>query len=258
MTVALVTGATSGIGAAFVRALASRGDDLVLVARNAARLEEVADGLRSGHGITVEVIPADLGDQTDRGRVVERLTATERPVDLLINNAGFGMVAPLLGPDLDEHERAWAVMGEAVVTLSHAAGRAMRARGTGQIINVASLAAWIAQGDYSAIKSYVKVYTEALAAELKGTGVRVTALCPGWVHTEFHERAAINTRKLPDWVWVDADVCAREALADSEAGKIISLPTWKWKAAAFALQHLPRSGIHALSRRLVSIRGPES
>lgn len=258
MGVALVTGATAGIGAAFVKALAARGDGLVLVARDAARLESFADDLRRDHGVEVETLPADLGRSDDVTRVAERIADAARPVDIVVNNAGFGMVEPILAESLDEHERAWAVMGDAVVALSNAAGRAMRERGSGQIINVASLAAWIAQGDYSAIKSYVKVYTEGLAAELHGTGVRVTALCPGWVHTEFHERAAINTRKLPSWVWVDADTCVAQALADSDRGKVISLPTWKWKAAGFALQHLPRSAVHKISRTLVSIRGPEA
>lgn len=258
MSTALVTGATAGIGASFVEALASRGDDLVLVARDATRLEAMADDLRRRHGVTVDILPADLGQKPDVARVAERIGALDRPIDVVVNNAGFGMVQPILAPDLDEHERAWAVMGEAVVALSNAAGRAMRARGAGQIINVASLAGWIAQGDYSAIKSYVKVYTESLAAELHGTGVHVTALCPGWVHTEFHERASINTRKLPSWVWVSADRCVAEALADSDAGKVLSLPTWKWKVAGFALQHLPRAVVHRISRTLSSIRGPEA
>ncbi|MFV0405292.1 MAG: SDR family NAD(P)-dependent oxidoreductase [Propioniciclava sp.] len=255
---ALVTGATSGIGAAFTRQLAARGDDLVLVARDETRLQEVAADLRSRYAVGVEVLAADLSIRSDVDRVASRITAADQPITLVVNNAGFGMVNPTLGPDLIEHDRAWAVMGEAVVVLSHAAGRTMRERGEGQIINVASLAGWITQGHYSALKSYVKVYTEGLANELRGTGVTATALCPGWVHTEFHERANINVRKLPPWVWVDAETCVRAALADADAGRVISLPTWKWKVAGFGLQHLPRTAVRAISRRLSSIRRPES
>ncbi|MFV0451824.1 MAG: SDR family NAD(P)-dependent oxidoreductase [Propioniciclava sp.] len=258
MSVALVTGATSGIGAAFVRQFAARGDDLVLVARDAARLTALADELADQYGVATETIAADLGDPADLARVADRIGDAQAPIDICVNNAGFGMVERLLGPAHDEHERAWAVMGEAVVVLSRAAGQAMRTRGTGQIINVSSLAAWLVQGDYSAIKSYVKVYTESLAVELQGTGVTVTALCPGWVHTDFHHRASISTRKLPGWVWVDAEPCVRGALADADRGKVISLPDWRWKVAGFGLQHLPRSVVQAISRRLVRSRGHEA
>ena len=250
MPTALVTGATAGIGASFARQLAARGDDLVLVARDLARLDAAAAELSGAHGVRVEVLAADLVTPAGVAAVAERLSDASRPVDLLVNNAGFGLTSRLTDADLSEHDRSWAVMGDAVVVLSNAAARAMVARGSGRILTVASLAAWVTQGEYSAIKGYARLYTEGLAGELHGTGVTATALCPGWVRTEFHERAAIRTSAIPDWAWVDADRCVREALADADAGRVISIPTKRWKVAAFALQHLPRSVVHRISREL--------
>jgi len=254
MATALVTGATSGIGAEFARQLAARGDHLVLVARDADRLAAAASDLGARYGADVEVLVADLALRADVDRVAERLEDAARPVDLLVNNAGFGQQADLLDVDTDEHERAYAVMGLAPLVLGAAAGRAMRRRGNGRIINVASLSAWITSGHYSAVKAYAKVWSEGLANELHGTGVTVTALCPGWVRTEFHERADIRTSATPSWLWVDADRCVAECLADADAGRVISLPTRRWKLAAFTLGHLPRAGVRWLSRRLAASR----
>ncbi len=254
MTTALVTGATAGLGAAFARALAARGDDLVLVARDADRLAATASALRAAHNVDVEVLRADLAVRADVERVASRLADADRPIDLLVNNAGFGVTTSLLDPDTDEHERALDVMCRAVLVLGGAAGRAMRARGRGRIINVASLAAWMASGDYSAVKAYARVYSEALSNELHGTGVTVTALCPGWVRTEFHDRAAIGTSRIPDAVWVDADRVVRECLADAEAGKVVSIPTRRWRLARFALDALPRTAVRRLSRLLAKSR----
>lgn len=254
MPTALITGATAGIGAAFARALAAREYDLVLVARNAERLNQVAAQLGEAHGIEVEVLPADLSVRSDVLRVAARLEDAIRPVELLVNNAGFGVHRKLLDPDLSEHEYALDVMCLAVLILGGAAGRAMRARGHGRIINVASLAAWITQGHYSPIKAWVKTYSEALAGELHGTGVTVTALCPGWVRTEFHERAGIRTSAIPGWAWVDADRCAADALADAERGKVISVPTKRWKLARYLGELAPRPAIRAVSRILTRSR----
>ncbi len=254
MATALITGGTSGIGAAFARVLAGRGDDLVLVARDAERLARVAADLSAAHRVTVETIAADLGVREDVLRVADRLAEAERPVDLLVNNAGFGVHARLLEDDLPTHEQALDVMCLAVLILGGAAGRAMKTRGHGRIINVASLAAYIAQGPYSAIKAWVLAYSEGLAGELHGTGVTVTALCPGWVRTEFHERAAIRTSAIPERVWVDADRVARESLRDAERGAVISVPTKRWKASRFLLAHAPRPAVRLASRMLTKSR----
>ncbi len=255
MARALVTGATAGLGAEFARQLAARGDDLVLVARDEARLGALASDLRARHGVDVELLPADLAVRGDVDRVAARLEADAAPVDVLVNNAGFGIGVPLLSVDVAEHERALDVMGLAVLILGGAAGRAMKRRGNGRIVNVASLSAWTTQGDYSAIKAYVLSYSQGLAGELHGTGVTVTALCPGWVRTEFHARAEIGTGGIPAPIWVDARRCVRECLADVDRGAVVSIPTRRWKAAALALDVAPRPLVRWISRQLTLSRG---
>jgi uncharacterized protein len=254
MATACITGASAGLGAAFARACAARGDDLVLIARDTARLESLAGELRAVHGVSVEVLGADLAVVEHRAVVSRRVADLDHPIDLLVNNAGFGLTNHLLEADPDEHRRALDVMCLAVAELSCSAAQAMRARGQGRILNVASLSAWVAQGNYSAVKAWVKVFTEGLAGELVGTGVTATALCPGWVRTEFHERAGLPIDSLPDWIWVDAAVCVGKALADTDRGKVISVPTVRWKLAAFGLSVLPRPGVRWVSRQLVRSR----
>ncbi|MBM6404439.1 SDR family oxidoreductase [Phycicoccus sp. CSK15P-2] len=240
MSTALVTGASAGIGRALATRLAHDGRDLVLVARDRARLERLADGLRRERGVEVEVLVADLADRAQTEEVCRRLADPDRPVDLLVNNAGFGLRRPFLENDVREEEAALDVMVRAVLLTSHAAGRAMRARGRGAILNVSSVAGFMASGTYSAEKSFVTVFSESLAGQLRGTGVTVTAVCPGFTRTEFHERARMRRPGVPDWVWSDADELARQALADVAAGKVVSVPGPHWKAAAFGLRALPR------------------
>lgn len=253
MTWALITGGTSGIGAAYARALAARGDDLVLVARDAARLGQTAGELSERYGVTVETLVADLAVRSEIDLVAARLEATERPIDLFINNAGFGLHSKALSPDTSEDERAIMVMCTAVLILGGAAGRGMKARGHGRIANTSSMSAWIAQGNYSAIKAWVATYSESLRNALRGTGVTVTAVCPGWVRTEFHKRAGIRAN-LPNWVWVDADLLATESLQDIDKGKAFSIPTLKWKVAHKFLRHAPRSVVRWISRLLTRSR----
>jgi len=254
MATALVTGGTSGIGHAFARELADRGYDLVLVARDEARLAEVAAELTARHGVTVETIAADLAVRADVDRVAVRIEDAERPVDMVVNNAGFGIHGSLLDPDVAIHERALDVMCLAVLILSGAAGRAMKQRGRGSIINIASSAAIITTGNYSAVKAWALNYTESLAVELRGTGVTVTGVMPGWVHTEFHQRAGIRAGNLPEWVWISADDVAREALDANAAGKVISIPGGRWNAAVNAARLIPRRSIRWFSGKLSASR----
>lgn len=266
MATALITGGTSGIGAAFARAYAARGDDLVLVARNADRLTEMAEELTAQYGIRVETISADLGDRDDTVRVAERLAlrqaqGTENgaqgalgPVDILVNNAGFGIPVSLLAEDTTPHEVGFDVMIRAVLMLGAAAGRAMKERGSGSIINVSSTAGFVTMGNYSAIKAWVTSYTEGLANELAGTRVTATALCPGWVRTEFHERADIGVSKIPDFMWLEADDLVATCLADVARGKVISIPTRRYQLLIGAVRHLPRPALRAISKKLSSGR----
>ena len=250
----LVTGATAGLGAEFARQLAAGGSDLVLVARDAGRLEETATGLRA-HGIDVEVLRADLSDEADLARVAKRLAADERPIDLLVNNAGFGLHSKLVDPDLSVHRNALDVMCWAVLVLGGIAAGAMRRRGTGRIINISSLASWTTQGHYSAIKAWVRSYSEGLSNELRGSGVTVTVACPGWVRTEFHERAGIRTSALPDWAWDQPGPVVSQILSDSARGKVISVPGRPvWKLVRAVLKLAPAGGVRAVSRAISSSR----
>ena len=254
MTTALITGGTSGIGAAFARALAARGDDLVLVARDPERLAATAASLRATYGIAVETLTADLADRDQVLRVAERLESVDRPVDTLVSNAGFGVRARLLDPDTSQHEQSIEVMVRAVLILGAAAGRAMKARGNGTIVNVSSTAGYVTMGSYSATKSWVTVYTESLANELRGSGVQVTVLCPGWVRTEFHERAEISSGKIPSCLWLDADRLVTDCLNDVRHSRVISIPSLRYKALMLAARHVPRSGVRWLSGKMASSR----
>lgn len=239
MTTALVTGASAGIGAQFARQLAARGDDLVLVARDAARLEALADSLRQTCGVDVEVLAADLADRDQLQRVADRLGRPDAPVDLLVNNAGFGLASGFVEGDLAEEERALDVMCRAVLVLCHAAGRAMGARGHGAILNVSSVAGFTAAGTYAAAKAWVTTFSQALAVELAPRGVTVTALCPGFTHTEFHDRAHLNMSRLPEAAWLDADDVVETALADLRRGRTVSVPGAQYKALVGLLHVLP-------------------
>lgn len=251
MPTALITGASAGIGAEFARQLAARGDDLVLVARDESRLVALAGELAAAHRVETEVLVADLSDRAAVERVCDRLADPARPVDLLVNNAGFGLKAAFLDNDIAEEEAGVDVMVRAVLLTCHAAGRAMRARGKGQLINISSVAGWIVSGTYAAEKSFVTVFTESLAVQLRGTGVTATAVCPGFTHTEFHDRAGLSMDRLPEWVWLSAEELVSAALADAEAGKTISVPGRRWKAIALLARVAPRPLLRSprMSRR---------
>ncbi|MGI5162229.1 SDR family NAD(P)-dependent oxidoreductase [Microbispora sp. CA-102843] len=236
MPTALVTGATAGLGLEFARQLAARGDAVVLVARTETRLREVAAELESAHGVTTEVLVADLADRADVDRVTERA----RTVDTVVNNAGFGLRQRFLDNDLAVEEEMFEVLCRAVLAICHAAGRAMKERGGGKIINVSSVAGWLASGTYSAAKSWVTVFSESLAGELAPAGVTVTALCPGLVRTEFHRRAGIGTATIPAPAWLDARHVVRTCLRDADKGKVISVPGLLYKGIVLAARLAPR------------------
>jgi short-subunit dehydrogenase len=248
MSTALVTGATAGIGLSFAHQLAERGHDVVLVARDRARLENVSDELRAKYGVTTEILVADLSDRADTGKVAERLADPARPVDLLVNNAGYSLRKRFLDNDVSQEEALFDVLCRAVLVLSHAGARAMRERGHGAIVNVSSVAGFITSGTYSAEKSFVTVFTEGLAAELAGSGVTATALCPGFTHTEFHERAGVSMSGVPEFMWLDARRLVRDCLDDVARGRVVSVPGAQYKTIVAALRVLPRALVRSRAR----------
>ncbi|GAA3799434.1 SDR family NAD(P)-dependent oxidoreductase [Cellulomonas soli] len=248
MGTALVTGASAGLGLEFAWQLATARHDVVLVARDRERLHRLASQLEAAAGIRTEVIVADLSVREDVERVADRLRSPENPVGLLVNNAGLGLNQEFVGGDLEREELALEVMVRSVLVLSHAATGAMVERGRGAVLNVASIAALLASGTYSAHKAWVRTFTEGLAVELKGTGVTATVLCPGFVHTEFHERGAIDTSALPEIAWLNAEDVVAAALADVRRGVVISTPSLRYRTAAALARVAPRSAIRAMGR----------
>lgn len=247
MATALVTGPTAGIGLAFARTIAARGHDLVLVARDESRLEAVAAELRGAYGVGVETLSADLAHNSEP--VEKRLRERDRPIDLLVNNAGFALRKPFLVNDIADEELMLDVLIRAVMRLTHAALPAMLERGHGAVINVSSVAGWVPRGTYSAAKAWVTTFTEGLAPQLAGTGVQAMVLAPGYTRTEFHDRAAMDMSRLPSWMWLNADALVQTALRDLDRGKTLSVPSTVYKVAAAALPLLPRRLVSAIGQR---------
>ena len=248
---ALVTGATAGIGLEFARQLAGKGFDLVLVARDRNRLEGVAQELRSG-AVDVEVLPADLADREQLATVEARLADPARPVDLLVNNAGFGLKNRFLDNDVEDEQRLLDVHVTAVLRLTHAALKAMVERGDGRIVNVSSVAGYLARGTYGAAKSYVIQLSRWADATYRNQGVRTMALLPGFTRTEFHQRMDVSRSSAPAWMWLDADRVVREALADLDAGRSVSVPGRRYKlltAVARATPAAVQQRFQSLGRR---------
>lgn len=240
-----MTGPTAGIGFSFARALAASGHDLVLVSRDAARLEQVAEQLRDRYAVAVEVLPADLSDRVQVAVVADRLRQDARPVDLLVNNAGFGVKGRFVGGDLDAEVRQLDVLATAVLVLCHAALPGMVARGRGAVVNVSSVAGFGPMGSYSAAKAWCTSFTEHLAADVRGTGVTVTALCPGFVRTEFHERAGMAVGSRSSGWWLDPDDLVEDCLRDVRRGRVLSVPTRRYRALVVLLGLLPAGGYRA-------------
>lgn len=248
MTTALITGATAGIGAAFARTFASRGADLVVVARDVDRLTASASSLEAEFGVSVEVLPADLSVPGDLASVEARLMDQHRPVSTLINNAGFGVKDSFARSQLSDEQRMLDVLVTATMRLSHAALPGMLERRSGAILNVSSVAGWITGGTYSAAKAWVTVFSESLSTECRTRGVQVTAVCPGYVRTEFHERAGMNMDGTPEWLWLDADAVASKALRDSASGKALSVTGLQYRVLGGVLRHSPRWLVRRASR----------
>jgi len=240
---ALITGASSGLGAEFARQLAAHGADLVLVARDRGALDEVADRLRAEHSVAVDVLVADLVDSEGLETVAARVSDIERPIGILVNNAGFGLDLDFAGNDIADEERHLDLHVRATMRLSHAALRAMLARGGGRIINVASVAAFLPRGTYGAVKMWVVSFSRWANARYSGRGVTVTAVCPGFTHTNFHERLGLapGHEGIPGFLWLDAADVVRDGLRDAARGKGVSIPSLRYKVLVGAARLVPAS-----------------
>ena len=246
MPIALITGATAGIGAAFTQMLAEKGHDLVLVARDLPRMQEQAETYREKYGVKVEVLQADLSKMNEIARVEERVSRLSDPIDVLINNAGFGLNKTFSTSAVDDEQQLLDVLVTAPMRITHAALPQMRSRKSGTIINVSSVAGWIAGGTYSAAKSYMTVFSESLHTELRGTGVKILALCPGFTHTEFHQRGRMKMSGLPSFLWLDADRVVADAWSDSQSGKAISVPGSQYKVLSWLSRKAPRGWVRRI------------
>ncbi|MCO6004981.1 SDR family NAD(P)-dependent oxidoreductase [Actinoallomurus purpureus] len=238
MPTALITGATAGIGAAFARRLAADGFHLILLARDAERLARAAEEYGDA-----EVVVADLA--TDEG--IAKGEEAARRADLVINNAGFGNKGRFLEVPLEDELRMLRVHCEAVLRLTYAALPGMRERGRGGVINVASVAAFFSRGTYGASKAWVVSFSQGIAQDVPG--VHAMALCPGFVHTEFHDRANMNVSGIPEPLWLDADRVVADALRDFRRGVTVSVPSVQYKALVGLGRLIPRNLVGRISSR---------
>jgi hypothetical protein len=236
---ALVTGATAGIGESFTRLLADNNYNIVLVARDLPRMQERARDLESKYGVSTHVIQADLA--TDAGCTVVEQYIAKNQIDVLINNAGFGINKAFTVSALDEEQQLLDVLVRTPMRLMHVALPLMKQRNKGVVINVSSVASFIAGGTYSASKSYLTVLSESLHTELIGTNVKISALCPGFTRTEFHQRGRMSMKGLPAFMWLNSDALVAKAWSDALKGKAVSIPGWQYQLLVFVIQLLPRS-----------------
>ena len=241
---ALVTGATVGIGESFTRVLAHEGFSIVLVARDLERMKERAASLESRYKVQTAIVQADLA--TDAGCAKVEKYIIENQIEVLINNAGFGINKAFSVSDLDSEQQLLDVLVRTPMRLMHTVLPQMKERNTGSIINVSSVAGWIAAGTYSAAKSYLTVLSESIHTEMSGTGVKISALCPGFTRTEFHERGRMRMNGLPEFMWLSADRVVNQAWKENQSGKVLSVPGWQY----LILSTVSRFGPRPLVRKL--------
>ncbi|HEY8482270.1 MAG TPA: SDR family oxidoreductase [Spirillospora sp.] len=248
MPTAFVTGATAGIGAAFARRLASDGFDLVLLARDTERLEGTAADLRDAYAVRTETLTADLSTEKGLAAAEERVRGDD--IDLLINNAGFGNGGKFLDVPVSDELAMLKVHCEAVLRLTHAVLPGMLDRGRGGVVNVSSVSAFATRGTYGASKAWVVAFSEGVAADIRARSrgrVRVMALCPGFVHTEFHDRAGMDVSDVPGFMWLDKDDVVDAALRDLRRGVLVSVPSPQYKAIVGAARFVPRGLLARIS-----------
>jgi short-subunit dehydrogenase len=236
---ALVTGASSGIGATFARKLAARGDDLILVARRADRLEALARQLPGKSSL----LPADLTTHAGLA-AVENAIRTSSTLGLLVNNAGFGTLGRFWETNLQAQEDMYRLHVIATMRLTRAALEGMTARGSGAVVNVSSVAAFAnspGNVSYCSTKAWMNSFSEGLDIELRGirSSVQVQALCPGFTVTEFHQTLGVDRKLIPAWLWMNADEVVETSLRALRRRKVIVVPGWQYRATVAVMRHLP-------------------
>lgn len=246
MSTALITGATAGIGNAYAELLAKQGFDLVLVARDLPRLNQVAKRLSKTYKIKVETLKADLTKPAQLARVEKRVSNISKPIEVLVNNAGFGIKESFIDTQIKKEQELLDVLVTAPLRLTHAVLPGMIKRNNGTIVNVSSVASWIAGGTYSAAKSYLTVFTEYLHTELKDTNVNISALCPGFTRTEFHERGKMRMSGLPNFMWLTVDQVVAQSWKYAKAGKVICIPGWQYLILSTVARIAPRPLVRKL------------
>lgn len=249
---AMVTGASSGIGKSFAEQLAARGSDLVLVARNRARLDELAGELRSRHGRDVSVLVADL-EKPDELAIVEKRLQEDARIDLLVNNAGYGVTGAFADLPVDQSMGQVDCNVVALTRLAHAALTTMKPSRRGGIINIASGAAFVPTPKiaiYCATKAYVVSFSLALAEEVKANGVSCLVVCPGFTRTEFQQRAQYDTSSMPAFLWQTADDCVRESLAAYDRGDTMLVPGFQNRVSMMFMNMVPKTWIAPLAGRI--------
>ncbi len=238
---ALITGATAGIGAEFARQLAASGHDLVLVARDEARLRERASELSAEYGVAVEVLAADLVDRADLAVVEARLaTSGADRVTVLVNNAGFGLLKPFDDNPVDDEQQLLDLLVTAPMRLAHSALGQMLGSGSGTIVNLASVAGYTPRGTYGASKAWILSFSRWANLSYRRRGITVTAVAPGFVHTEFHDRMNVSKDGVPAFLWLDASTLVRLALRDVARGRAVSIPTLRYKIVVALAGLLPK------------------
>lgn len=250
MATAIITGGSSGLGLLFAKCLAARGLNLILIARDEARLTKVCHELAEQYQITVQPVVADLADE-ENVELAASLIAKTKDLAYMVNNAGFATHIDASDNSRAAHKlqrAAVEVMALNTLIFSSAAATVMKKQASGRIINIASTAAWTFQGNYSAIKNYVLTYTQSLALNLEGTGVTATAVCPAWMHTNFHKAAGLGEPSIPEWLYVRPEQVVNQALTGADRGKRVVVPTVRWKLIAWVLQHGPVALRRQISR----------
>lgn len=245
---ALVTGATAGIGESFSRLLAANRYNLVLVARDLPRLQERAQALEEKFGVKTHVIQADLATNEGCQKIEQYIS--ENQIDVLINNAGFGTSKAFTMSTLEIEQQMMDVLVRTPMRLMHVALPLMKQRNNGVIINVSSVAGYIAGGSYSASKSYLTVLSESLHTELAGTNVKISALCPGFTRTEFHQRGKMSMKALPNFMWLTSDYLVEQSWKDAMKGEAVSVPGWQYKLLVLIVHAVPRSIVRKVGMNL--------